>query len=95
MLALVLAVLALSPKPALATGGNTGTTEVSVQAGPDWGQKTETVGVNRSKRDGLAQTGDSAEWQLVLLLGAAAASGGLLVTMNDKRDEGAADDADA
>ena len=59
----------------------TGTTDVTVVPGPDWGQKTKTVDVNaggKRSAGGLAATGDAALWLPVALAGAAAASGGLV-----------------
>lgn len=87
--------LLVSPVPALAAGaGDTGTTEVTVQAGPGWGQRTETVEVGRGSNGRLAQTGDAAaSWAPALLLGAAALSGGLLAAMGPDDGRGA-DDGD-
>ena len=87
--------LLMSPVPALAAGtGDTGTTEVTVQAGPGWGQKTETVEVGRTSGGRLAQTGDAAaSWAPFLLLGAAALSGGLLTAMDTEGGKGADDDS--
>lgn len=87
----------LSPAPALAaSAGDTGTTEVTVQAGPGWGQKTETVEVARGSGGRLAQTGDTAAaWAPVLLLGAAALSGGLLAAKESDDGKGDSDDIQA
>ena len=86
--------LLVSPVPALAAGaGDTGNTDVTVQAGPGWGQRIETVEVSRGSNCRLAQTGDTAGWAPFLLLGAAALSGGLLVAAGFDDGKGA-DDGD-
>ena len=79
------------PAVALARGG-TGTTEVTVQAGPDWGQSTKTVNVADGQEPtlgDLVRTGDPAFWIPVGLAGAALASGGLLLLKrNDNKKDG-------
>ena len=92
----LLAVPALAAGTALACPGlvwaqaaNTGTTDVTVQAGPGWGQKVETVEVKAARRTpgDLARTGDPAFWAPVALTGAAAASGGLLMLKRNARED--------
>ena len=79
------------PDVALAHEG-TGTTEVMVQAGPDWGQSTKTVKIVDAQGPtlgDLAQTGDPTFWIPVGLAGAALASGGLLLLKrNDNKKDG-------
>lgn len=77
------------PGAALAATGDTGTTDVTVQAGPGWGQATETVKVVDGKRTpgDLARTGDPVFWLPVALTGAVAASGGLLLWKSKDGDD--------
>lgn len=70
--------LAACPAPALAQTGNTGTTEVTVVAGPGWGQ-TEGSGTAKPAGGRMPQTGDPAAWAPLLLAGAAACGAGLVV----------------
>ena len=77
------------PGAAWAQAANTGTTDVTVQAGPGWGQKVETVQVKATRQTpgDLARTGDPAFWAPVALTGAAAASGGLLMLKRNARED--------
>ena len=77
------------PGAAWAQAANTGTTDVTVQAGPGWGQKVETVEVKvkRQTPGDLARTGDPAFWAPLALAGAATASGGLLMLKRNRSDE--------
>ena len=86
--ALVAGTVLACPGAALAQG-NTGTTDVTVQAGPGWGQKVEKVRVKTTRRTpgDLAKTGDPAFWAPVALAGAATASGGLLMLKRNRNDE--------
>ena len=83
--------LASCPAPALAQTGDTGTTEVTVVAGPGWGQDGENNQPSaRPAGDRMPQTGDPAAWAPFLLAGAAACAAGLAVTSRDHK--GAHDD---
>lgn len=83
------------PDAALAQD-NSGTTDVTVQAGPDWGQTVKTVKVEPAVRGrtvgDLAKTGDPAFWGPVALVGAAMASGGLLLLKRNEADNDGGDD---
>lgn len=81
--------LATCPAPALAQTGDTGTTEVTVVAGPGWGQ-TEDSDATKPAGGRMPQTGDPAAWTPFLLAGAAACAAGLAVTSRDHK--GAHDD---
>lgn len=81
--------LASCPAPALAQTGNTGTTEVTVVAGPGWGQ-AEDSGAAKPAGGRMPQTGDPAAWAPVLLSGAAACGAGLVVASFNR--EGDADE---
>ena len=86
------------PDAALAQD-NSSTTDVTVQAGPDWGQTIKTVNVepadHRRSVGDLAKTGDPAFWGPVALVGAAMASGGLLLLKRNEKDDDGGDDARA
>lgn len=77
--------LALCPAPALAQSSDTGTTEVTVVAGPGWGQ-TEDSGAAKPAGSRMAQTGDPAVWAPFLLAGAAACAAGLAVTSREHKE---------
>lgn len=76
--------LALCPAPALAQVSDTGTTEVTVVAGPGWGQ-TEDSGAANPAGSRMPQTGDPAAWAPFLLAGAAACAAGLAVTSREHK----------
>ncbi len=83
--------LASYPAPALAQTGDTGTTEVTVVAGPGWGQDGENNQPSAKPAGGrMPQTGDPAAWTPFLLAGAAACAAGLAVTSREHK--GAHDD---
>lgn len=71
--------LALAPQPALAADGNTGTTEVTIVGGADWGQSKKEVDVAGGPKGRAPQTGDSSPWIPVALAGGAALCAGGLV----------------
>lgn len=84
--------LALCPAPALAQASDTGTTEVTVVAGPGWGQKRGGgAQAKGSRTDGdMPQTGDPSAWVPFLAAGAAACTAGLVATSRTGR--GSADE---
>ena len=84
--------LSLCPAPALAQASDTGTTEVTVVAGPGWGQKKGGGAQAKGNRtDGsMPQTGDPAAWGPFLAAGAAAGAAGLAATSRTGR--GSADE---
>lgn len=83
--------LASCPAPALALTGDSGTTEVTVVAGPGWGQDGENNQPSARPAGGrMPQTGDPAAWAPFLLAGAAACAAGLAMTPRDHK--GAHDD---
>lgn len=96
MAMLVVCMLAMGlviPYPRCAwADAETGTTEVAVQAGSDWGQSTKTVKVVDKQKPtlgDLARTGDPAFWIPVGMAGAACASGGLLLLKRaDEKEDG-------
>lgn len=77
--------LTLCPAPALAQASDTGTTEVTVVAGPGWGQ-TEDSGTAKPAGSRMAQTGDPAAWAPFLLAGAAACAAGLAATSREHKE---------
>ena len=79
--------LALCPAPALAQASDTGTTEVTVVAGPGWGQKKDGGAQAKGNRTGggMPQTGDPAAWVPFLAAGAAACAAGLAATSRTGR----------
>lgn len=84
--------LALCPAPALAQASDTGTTEVTVVAGPGWGQKKDGGAQAKGNRTGgsMPQTGDPSAWVPFLAAGAAACAAGLAATSRTRR--GSADE---
>lgn len=83
--------LVLCPAPALAQASDTGTTEVTIVAGPGWGQSGENNQPSVRPAGGrMPQTGDPSAWAPFLLAGAAACAAGLAVTSRDRK--GAHDD---
>nr|WP_073294363.1 hypothetical protein [Parolsenella massiliensis] len=83
--------LVLCPAPALAQASDTGTTEVTIVAGPGWDQDGENNQTSARPAGGrMPQTGDPAAWTPFLLAGAAACAAGLAVTSRDHK--GAHDD---
>ena len=83
---------ALCPAPALAQAPDTGTTEVTVVAGPGWGQKKDGGAQAKGNRTGgsMPQTGDPSAWVPFLAAGAAACTMGLVATSRTRR--GSADE---
>lgn len=86
--------LSLCPTPALAQNGDTGTTEVTVIAGPGWGQKQDSGAQAKDaqakgKKAGgnMPQTGDPSVWAPFLMAGAAACAAGLAITSRTKRED--------
>lgn len=78
--------LALCPAPALAQAPDTGTTEVTIVAGPGWGQDGENNQPSARPASGrMPQTGDPAAWAPFLLAGAAACAAGLAVTSREHK----------
>lgn len=84
--------LALCPAPALAQASDTGATEVTVVAGPGWGQKKGGGAQAEGNRTGgsMPQTGDPSAWVPFLAAGAAACTAGLAATSRTGR--GSADE---
>ena len=84
--------LSLCPAPALAQASDTGTTEVTVVAGPGWGQKKgDGAQAKGNRTDGsMPQTGDPSAWVPFLAAGAAACAVGLAATSRTGR--GSADE---
>lgn len=84
--------LALCPAPAIAQASDTGTTEVTVVAGPGWGQKKGDDAQAKGNRTGgsMPQTGDPSAWVPFLAAGAAACAAGLAATSRTRR--GSADE---
>ena len=84
--------LSLCPAPALAQASDTGTTEVTVVAGPGWGQKKGDGAQAKGNRTGggMPQTGDPSAWVPFLAAGAAACAAGLAATSRTGR--GSADE---
>lgn len=80
--------LALCPAPALAQASDTGTTEVTVVAGPGWGQKKGGGAQAKGNRTGgsMPQTGDPSAWIPLLAAGAAACAAGLAATSCTRRE---------
>lgn len=80
--------LALCPAPALAQASDTGTTEVTVVAGPGWGQKKgDGAQAKGNRTDGsMPQTGDPSAWVPFLAAGAAACTMGLVATSRTRRE---------
>lgn len=105
--ALVAGALAFGPVQASAqeiTGDDTATTEVTIAAGPGWGQKTQVVDMAQGTRGGpqgaaglLATTGDNAPWATLAFAGAAAAGLMAWAIKKEGNENGkeAADDGDA
>lgn len=105
--ALVAGALAFGPVQASAqeiTGDDTATTEVTIAAGPGWGQKTQVVDMTQGTRGGpqgaaglLATTGDNAPWATLAFAGAAAAGLMAWAIKKEGSENGkeAADDGDA
>lgn len=85
--------LVLCPAPALAQASDTGTTEVTIVAGPGWGQKEGDGARAKGNRTGgnMPQTGDPSAWIPFLATGAAACAAGLAATSRT-RGEGADED---
>lgn len=85
--------LALCPAPALAQASDTGTTEITVVAGPGWGQKEGGGAKAKGNRTGgdMPQTGDPSAWIPFLATGAAACTAGLVATSRTRK-EGADED---
>lgn len=81
--------LALCPVPALAQASDTGTTEVTVVAGPGWGQKKGGGARTEGNRTGgsMPQTGDPSAWIPFLAVGAAACTAGLAATSRTGRED--------
>lgn len=81
--------LALCPAPALAQASDTGTTEVTVVAGPGWGQKKGDGAQAKGNRTGgsMPQTGDPSAWVPFLAAGAAACTAGLAATSRTGRED--------
>lgn len=83
--------LVLCPAPALAQASYTGTSEVTIVAGPGWDQDGENNQTSARPAGGrMPQTGDPAVWAPFLLAGAAACATGLAVT--SRHHKGAHDD---
>lgn len=80
--------LSLCPAPALAQVSDTGTTEVTVVAGPGWGQKRgDGAQAKGNRTDGsMPQTGDPSAWVPFLAAGAAACTMGLAATSRTRRE---------
>lgn len=80
--------LSLCPMPALAQASDTGTTEVTVVAGPGWGQKKgDGAQAKGNRTDGnMPQTGDPSAWIPFLATGAAACTAGLVATSRTRRE---------
>lgn len=80
--------LVLCPAPALAQASDTGTTEVTVVAGPGWGQKKGGGAQAEGNRTGgnMPQTGDPSAWIPFLATGAAACAAGLAATSHTRRE---------
>ena len=93
--ALVAGALAFGPVQASApeiTGDDTATTDVTIAAGPGWGQKTQVVDMTQGTQGGpqgaagaLATTGDAAP--LAPIAAAAAAAAGLAALAAKKKME--------
>ncbi len=81
--------LALCPAPAFAQAPDTGTTEVTVVAGPGWGQKRGGGAQAKGSRTGggMPQTGDPSAWVPFLAAGAAACAAGLAATSRTGRED--------
>lgn len=81
--------LSLCPAPALAQAPDTGTTEVTVVAGPGWGQKKGDGAQAKGNRTGgsMPQTGDPSAWVPFLAAGAAACTAGLAATSRTGRED--------
>lgn len=81
--------LSLCPAPALAQAPDTGTTEVTVVAGPGWGQKKGDGAQAEGNRTGgsMPQTGDPSAWVPFLAAGAAACTAGLAATSRTGRED--------
>lgn len=81
--------LSLCPAPALAQAPDTGTTEVTVVAGPGWGQKRGGGARAEGNRTGgsMPQTGDPSAWVPFLAAGAAACTAGLAATSRTGRED--------
>lgn len=105
--ALVAGALAFGPVQASAqeiTGDDTATTEVTIAAGPGWGQKTQVVYTAQGTQGGpngtagpLATTGDNAPWAALAFAGVAAAGLMAWAIRKEGSENGkeAADDGDA
>lgn len=81
--------LSLCPAPALAQASDTGTTEVTVVAGPGWGQKKgDGAQAKGNRTDGsMPQTGDPSAWVPFLAAGAAACTAGLAATSRTGKED--------
>lgn len=91
--AVLVGALSLCPVPALAQNGDTGTTEVTIIAGPGWGQKQNSAAQAKDmqakdKKAGgnMPQTGDPSAWAPFLMVGAASCAAGLVATSRTRRE---------